>query len=154
MPDIDPLDQLQVLLSRLRALEDERHRCVLDIEGVVGRLAGSLGKSRTGRNRSSLAVLHDTFEVRWGDCICRFGPTTPFRLIERLSRRPNIYVTYEQLIDDVWDGQARSETAIRSAVRELRRILREAGMKSVADTIHGQGRCYGLMLDRLREAYK
>lgn len=72
--------------------------------------------------------------------------------MERLARRPNVYVTYEQLLDDVWDGQLRSETAIRSVVRELRRSLREAGMHAVADAIHGQGRCYGLMLDQLLEA--
>jgi DNA-binding response OmpR family regulator len=121
-----------------------------EIDEVVHQLEQRLDRSETNRRHSSLTVLHDTFEVRWKDCHCRLGPTTPFRLVQRLARRPNLYVTYQQLIDDVWDGQPRSETAIRSAVRELRRSLRDAGMHAVADAIHGQARCYGLMLDRLR----
>jgi len=65
-------------------------------------------------------------------------------------RRPNRYITREQLLDEVWGG-CRSDAAVRSVVRDLRKRLKEAGMGDLAEAIDGSNRGrYGLMLNRLR----
>lgn len=78
---------------------------------------------------------------------CFLGRTLTFKLFERLARRPNQYVTYDRLLQDVWNG-LRSNEAIRSVVKELRRKLIDAGMSDLAEAIDGSNReCYGLILD-------
>lgn len=79
---------------------------------------------------------------------CFLGNTLPFRFFVRLARRPNSYVTYEDLLSDVWDG-ARTDEAIRSVVKTLRSKLRQARMGVLADAIDGSvpGH-YGLKLAR------
>lgn len=77
---------------------------------------------------------------------CFLGNTLPFRLLERLLRRPNQYVSHQQLQDDVWDGEPSPES-IRSVVKELRRKLRCAGMDGLAKAINGKvARHYSLTL--------
>lgn len=79
---------------------------------------------------------------------CFLGNTLPFRFFVRLARRPNTYVTYEDLLSDVWDG-TRTDEAIRSVVKTLRSKLREAKMGVLADAIDGSvpGH-YGLKLPK------
>ena len=67
---------------------------------------------------------------------CFLGNTLSLRLLERLLRRPNQYVSYAQLQDDVWKA-VRTPAAVRSVVKELRAKLRHAGMESLADAIDG-----------------
>lgn len=50
---------------------------------------------------SSLLVL-------WAGKTCHLGYTISFRLAERLFRRPNHYITMDQLLRDVWEGGLRS----------------------------------------------
>jgi DNA-binding response OmpR family regulator len=61
---------------------------------------------------------------------------TPFKLLQRLAKRPNVYVTHENLLDDVWDGR-RSDAAIRSAIKRLKQTLRRYGLAELAEAIHG-----------------
>jgi DNA-binding response OmpR family regulator len=68
---------------------------------------------------------------------CFLGNTLPFRLLVRLARRPNCYVTHDDLLADVWDGGLRSEGAVRSVVKVLRQKLRGAGLGDLADAIDG-----------------
>ena len=90
---------------------------------------------------------HSSLSVVWEGRRCYLGRTLLFRFFERLARRPNQYVTYERLLQDVWDGP-RSNEAIRSVVRDLRRKLKGAGMDDLAGAIDGSNReCYGLILD-------
>src|SRR5262245_47708275 len=35
---------------------------------------------------------------------CFLGGRLPFRLLARLARRPNTFVSHEDLLDDVWEG--------------------------------------------------
>ncbi len=77
---------------------------------------------------------------------CSLGNTLVFRMIERLARRPNQFVSFDRLIRDVWDGQLKSDEAIRSVVKELRDRLRKNGMRRLASAIRGQKRAYILML--------
>jgi hypothetical protein len=86
--------------------------------------------------------------VRWHGKSCFLGNTMPFWFFERLARRPNQYYSYEQLLDEVWEG-SRTFSAIRSVVKVLRRKLVAAGMADLADAIDGSvSRHYGLMLDK------
>ena len=80
-------------------------------------------------NRSLLLVTH-----RGKSCF--LGNTLPLRLIERLLRAPNQYVSHEQLWEEVWDA-VRSRSALRSVVKVLRAKLRNAGMAGLADAIDG-----------------
>lgn len=68
---------------------------------------------------------------------CFLGNTLALRLLERLLHRPNQYVSYEQLQDDVWNA-VRSPSAIRSVVKDLRSKLKLAGMRVLAEAIDGQ----------------
>jgi len=92
-------------------------------------------------------VDSDRLQVVFHGKTCELGNTVPFKLLQRLARRPNTYVTHEQLLFDVWDGR-RSEAAIRSAVKRLRQALRRQGLGELADAIDGSmsGR-YRLKID-------
>ena len=68
-------------------------------------------------------------------------------MAERLARQPNQFITTDQLLRDVWEGDIRSPETIRSAVRHLRQRLSSAGMKNLAAAIQGAGGRYGLILD-------
>lgn len=93
-----------------------------------------------------LMVYPTTFTVEWHGQRCNLGPTILFKLIQRLARRPGRYFTYDILMDDVWERRC-SNTAIRSAVKRLRRAIRDAGIPELADAIRGRGECYGVFLD-------
>jgi DNA-binding response OmpR family regulator len=87
-----------------------------------------------------------TFTVEWHGQHCNLGPTILFKLIQRLARRPGRYFTYDILMKDVWERRC-SNATIRSAVKRLRRAMRDAGMPELADAIRGRGECYGVFLD-------
>ena len=81
-------------------------------------------------------VDRDRLQVVFRGRACVLGNTLSFRLLERLARRPNSYVTYDELLADVWEG-VRSEAAIRSVVKRLRQSLRRQGMAELAAAIDG-----------------
>ena len=68
---------------------------------------------------------------------CFLRGRLPFRLLTRLARRPNTFVSHDDLLDDVWEGAVRSDDAVRSAVKALRQKLRQAGLDDLADAIDG-----------------
>lgn len=68
---------------------------------------------------------------------CFLGNTLCFRFISRLAQRPNAYVTYEDLLAEVWQGAVRSDEAVRSVVKTLRNKLRHAGLADLASAIDG-----------------
>lgn len=90
----------------------------------------------------------DRLEVRYRGRTCRLGNGLPFRLIARLSRQPNTYISYEQLLDDVWGAHV-SDAAVRQAVKRLRADLRRKDMADLADAIDGSqpGRYALLVVD-------
>lgn len=81
-------------------------------------------------------VDEELLEIRYRGRRCFLGNTLPFRFFARLHRRPNRYVTYEELLEAVWDG-VRSDSAIRTVAKRLRELLRQAGMRELADAIDG-----------------
>ena len=76
------------------------------------------------------------------------GNTLTFRLLERLARCPNQYVTHLDLIRDVWEDELLDTTTatIRSLVRQLRCKLRGAGWTDLAAAIRGHNGRYVLCL--------
>lgn len=97
----------------------------------------------------TLSLIDDaTFSVRWHGRNCHLGYTISYRLLLCLCRRPNRFISHQELFDVVWGGP-RSESALRSAIADLRKRLTRAGMKDLARAIDGHNfGHYGL---RLRE---
>lgn len=105
--------------------------------------------SGNGLPRSSI-IDEATFSVRWANRTCRLGNTVAFRLLARLARRPNLFLSYESLRNGIWDD-CESDAAVQSAVKVLRRKLKGAGMTDLAAVIDGGvSRHYALMLDNLK----
>ena len=116
--------------------------------GIVKRLASgdinpvspqpiSPDRLDTPASSSSLSIIDEaTFSVHWADRTCRLGNTVAFRLLKRLARRPNLFISYEVLLHDIWD-ECTSPEAVRSAVKVLRRKLIAAGMEDLAGAIDG-----------------
>jgi hypothetical protein len=97
-------------------------------------------KARTGPPESApssrlLLLEPKRLQITYHGKACELSDT-PFRLLQRLARRPNTYVTYEDLFNDVWKEQ-RSDDAIRSAIKRLRQSLRKHGLDDVAKAIDG-----------------
>ena len=87
-----------------------------------------------------------TFCVHWANRTCHLGNTMPFKLLERLACRPNQFIHYDVLLQDLWDCHT-SYWAVRSAVKILRKKLIAAGMESLAQAIDGStAHHYALML--------
>ena len=87
-----------------------------------------------------------TFTVEWRGRRCDLGPSILFKLLQRLSRRPDRFYPYDVLMIDVWQRRC-SNTTVRSAIKRLRRALCDAGMDDLADAIKGRRECYGLILN-------
>ena len=90
-------------------------------------------------DRSVTLMDLSTFSVRHEGRICFLGNTLPFRLLARLLRRPNNYVSHQILLDEIWDG-IRSPEAVRSVVKTLRSKLRDAGLVTLSNSIDGKTR--------------
>lgn len=83
-----------------------------------------------------LVIDRSMLSVTIGGKTCFLGSTLPFKLLCRLAQKPNAYVPYEHLLEDVWTYRV-SDGAVRSVVTNLRRMLRNAGMDELADAIDG-----------------
>ena len=83
-----------------------------------------------------------TMCVVWKGVSLHLGHTVTFRLLSRLARRPNQYVTHLDLLQDVWDGEDREITTIRSSIRHLQGKLRAGGMPELAAAIRGHNGRY------------
>lgn len=87
-----------------------------------------------------------TMRVLWKGRSAPLGHTLSFRLMERLSRRPNQYVTHLDLLREVWENENLKLATVRSVVRKLRQKLRRHGMDELADAIRGHNGRYILEL--------
>lgn len=85
-----------------------------------------------------LTINPSHFSIRYGDKDCFLGNTLPFRFLVCLARRRQGFVSYQDLFADVWDGMERSDDAVRSVAKMLRRKLRAAGMADLAAAIDGR----------------
>ena len=140
---IDLHDKLCDLVTTLRDV-------VSRVEEATEALTTIDEGAQSPHTQNGLVVDRERLTVSWNGSRCYMGYTIPFRLMERLARRPNQYVTHERLLDDIWGGP-RSKSAIRSAVNNLRSQLNSAGMGDLAKAIDGSNSDrYGLILDGRR----
>lgn len=97
---------------------------------------------------SPLRIDRSTFAVTWQGKACPLGNTTAFRLIEKLARRPEEYISIDQLLDDLWSAP-RSYSTLRSTVCRLKAKLDTAGMRDLSLRI--DGRVHGYYALRLKD---
>jgi hypothetical protein len=118
-------------------------------------LAESDHDAHAGPDRHAAGLPHpkqrplldeSTLSVIWRAKTLHLGHTLAFRLLARLARCPNQYVTHLDLLRDVWDNEELATATIRSLVRELRRKLRIGGMTDLATAIRGHNGRYVLEL--------
>ncbi|MBS0207966.1 MAG: winged helix-turn-helix domain-containing protein [Planctomycetes bacterium] len=83
-----------------------------------------------------LQIDREHFTISFDGRTCFFGNSLGFRLLERLARRPNVYLSYEELLAAVWDG-VRTDSAVRAGVKRLRDKLRRLEMAKLADAVDG-----------------
>jgi len=95
-------------------------------------------------------VDHTTLSVVWAGKRCYLGHTILFKLADRLSRRPNHFATEADLLRDVWDGDEKTTSTIRSTIHHLRVRLQEAGMDDLAAAIQCEDGRYALLLGQYR----
>lgn len=150
-PCDDKLAQLTTALNQIMLLLEEIVMPVcreLSLAISVPRFSNMPTQMVTGPAPARTPITdRTTFSVRWDGKTCYLGNTLPFRLLERLARRPNQHVSYEQLCEDVWEA-TRSKEAVRSAVKALRQKLAAADMDELKAAISGSTRGhYCLMLD-------
>lgn len=117
--------------------DDGGSTCLLDRHGLAP--AQPDDQQRPLLDESTMCVI-------WRGITLHLGHTLAFRLLRRLARRPNQYVTHLDLLQDVWDGEEREITTIRSTVRNLQGKLRAGGMGELAAAIRGHNGRYILKL--------
>lgn len=120
------------------ALDEEAGACVVRPEqGLL--LGRPEARPRPLLDESTLCVV-------WNGRSLHLGHTLAFRLLQRLTRQPNQYVTHLDLLHDVWDNEFLAVGTIRSVMRNLKRKLRDGGMGELADRIRGHNGRYILDL--------
>lgn len=114
-------------------------------------------ESEASPKSDRLELDNQCFTIHFGGRSCRIPPRSEqlFALLERISRRPDHQVRFEDLCSpgDVWDGLSVEDSTIRGAVARLRKLLREHGMDALAERISTgtyQRRPY-VMLRRIAE---
>jgi hypothetical protein len=153
----DKVRRLDALASQLAEAVMTAAVCAQEIQAVVRTESNSDAHANPGHCNSESApcLTHhmqrplldeSTLSVIWKGKTLHLGHTLAFRLLSRLARRPNQYVTHSQLLQDVWDDDDLATATIRSLVRELRRKLRGGGMTDLAAAIRGHNGRYILNL--------
>jgi DNA-binding response OmpR family regulator len=93
-------------------------------------------------------IDRESLSVTFHGKTCFLSNTIPFKFLCHLARRPNTYISHEELLSEVWQGY-RSDAAVRSVVKTLRAKLRQAGLAALAEAIDGSAAGhYSLKLDR------
>ncbi|MFO0831546.1 MAG: winged helix-turn-helix domain-containing protein [Phycisphaerales bacterium] len=96
----------------------------------------------------ALQLNRATYTVQWDHKSCFLGYTMAFRVLERLARRPNEYISTDRLLEELWVA-TRSSSTVRSTVCGLKAKLRAAGMRDLAEFIDGSNSGhYALMLPK------
>lgn len=152
--DADTARRLDTLAGQLAEALMTAAICVREIQAAVRteldeadlghRPDGFVPKSS---NRVERPLLDEsTLSVIWKGKALHLGNTLAFRLLDRLARCPNQYVTHLDLLRDVWEDELTATATIRSLVRELRCKLRDAGWADLAAAIRGHNGRYILGL--------
>jgi DNA-binding response OmpR family regulator len=140
--------RLSYLLDQIEQCCVTARTCAGEARELLTQAAHTKDAAALSQRRSEFRPIADplTMRIEWRGKTCTLGHTTLFKLFKRLVRHPNAYVSYAQLRDEVWSGVKADET-IRSAVRHLKRRLKDAGMSDLAASIKGENHHYALVLD-------
>ena len=127
--------------------------CAEEIRGVVREHVDDESAPRSFHAGSALTgrperpVLNEsTKRVDWKGKSAHLGHTLYFQILERIARRPNQYVTHQDLMRDVWENEELGVSTLRSVVRHLRQKLRDEDMHELARAIRGHNGRYILDL--------
>jgi len=153
----DKVRRLDALASQLAESLMTAAICAQEIHAIVrteidDEMPAELGRCDCGcahsltQDKQRPLLDESTLSVIWNGKTLRLGHTLAFRLLARLARRPNQYVTHLDLLRDVWDNDDLATATIRSLVRELRSKLRLGGMTELAAAIRGHNGRYILVL--------
>ena len=148
--DAHHLQHLRTLLQTLASdLREHAHKAEAGIALLETRpLAHRPPRGTPHAKTPSGLVDAETFSVHWKGKTCHLGYTVLFRLMDHLVLHANSFVSYQQLLDDVWGGP-RSASSVRSAVANLRARLAAARMEDLAAAIDGHNNGhYVLMLNK------
>jgi DNA-binding response OmpR family regulator len=108
-------------------MSERPHIIVLTSPDVLAEVARQSIKG--GECDAAAPVIdHETFSIRWKGKTCELRVGKPFKLFERLCRRPGIYVSVEDLIDELWPGYQVERNTVQQTASRLQRRLRQAGM--------------------------
>ena len=91
-----------------------------------------------------LIVNTGTFSIEWKSKTCKLGNYRPFHLFRALHGKLNTYVSYHELIEQVWGGVKVEDNTIHKTAGNLKTSLDEAGMGELE--IRPQAGHYGLFL--------
>lgn len=92
--------------------------------------------TRASTEQSGFRIERGMLSVHFKGRTCFLGNTLPFKFLCRLAVHPNNYVSYEELLSEVWEG-VRSNAAVRSVAKTLRSRLRQAGLAELAAAVDG-----------------
>lgn len=113
------VENLLSFVQRQIELGNEALRPVSDAEAGTAELAGKLEINR------------GTFTVTYRSRPCELGNTKAFSLLERLNKSAGRFVSVDNLIQDVWQGEAVSDEAVQKQASILRSKLNAAGLAGV-----------------------
>ena len=134
----DALGKADLLAASLTCLRSSLVKLQESLPGTECMPPAASVLRRARAANAELALIDEAvFSVILGKRRCFLGNTLPFRFFVRLHRQPNLYVSYEQLLVDVWEDQFRTREAIRSVAKDLRSRLRRDQMNELADAIDG-----------------
>jgi DNA-binding response OmpR family regulator len=94
-------------------------------------------RSDSTKSPDNLIVDQARFTIAYQGKKCFLGSSLPFHFLAYLAGRPNTFVTYADLLEEVWQGSKRSDAAVRSTAKVLRNKLRLAGLTNLAEAIDG-----------------
>jgi DNA-binding response OmpR family regulator len=142
------LGEAMDLLHQIVALQSATADCIQRLQTIIEHPL-SEANGATHRAPIELPLIdQQRLCVQWKNKTCSLGATIPLRLLERLCRRPNCFVSQEDLLRDVWNG-VKTASTVRSTIRRLKRRLESAGMTELARVIHCAGGRYALMASSL-----
>jgi len=152
--DADTTRRLNALAGQLAEALMTAANCAREIQAIV---STEIDEADLGHRSNGFAsrpadlverplLDESTLSVVWRGKALHLGNTLAFRLLERLARCPNQYVTHLDLLRDVWEDEYTATATIRSLVRQLRRKLRGAGWTDLAAAIRGHNGHYVLSL--------
>ena len=138
-------DQLEALMTSYLATASQIEDSIDTITKLLDIEQLDLSKlHEPSQNKASVAnqghhrlfLSSPTFSIRWRGKYCFLGNTLLFRMLVRLAETPNVFISHQQLLHDVWRGR-RDAATIRGVVKRLRDSLSAADMKDLAEAIDG-----------------